>query len=223
VPKTFWQTHSLSFPPPLSLFLKSQTIFLCLSFSLSFSLFHLSLFHDQFYFSYLSFLLLLPFSSSALSPSSSQFHQCFTSAFFEQKCFFCQNVTREKLREALSYKKRAHKMLVKLTPPALFSSSTFFLSCSNCTAFTLTLQLFSLPLLSFYDSSLALSLSLSFSVSCFSFLYPLVSSSTVLFHFLSHTHLHQIMSFFLSLFICNFPLLVLSPSFLLSFLSSPRP
>ncbi len=55
VPKTFWQTHSLSFPPPLSLFLTSQTIFLCLSFSLSFSLFHLSLFHDHFYFSYLSF------------------------------------------------------------------------------------------------------------------------------------------------------------------------
>jgi len=34
-----------------------------------------------------------------------QFHQHFTHEFFVRKCFFCQNVTREKLREALLYKK----------------------------------------------------------------------------------------------------------------------
>ncbi len=45
----------------------------------------------------------------------SQFHQHFTHAFFIQKRFFCQNVTREKLQEALSYKKCARKMLVKFT------------------------------------------------------------------------------------------------------------
>jgi len=33
-----------------------------------------------------------------------QFHSHFTHAFFVQKCFFRQNVTREKLCEALSYK-----------------------------------------------------------------------------------------------------------------------
>jgi len=33
--------------------------------------------------------------------------------FFVGKCFFCQNVTRKKLREALSHKKRVRKMLAK--------------------------------------------------------------------------------------------------------------
>jgi len=33
-----------------------------------------------------------------------------------QKCFFCQNVTGEKLRKALSYIKPSSKMLMKLTP-----------------------------------------------------------------------------------------------------------
>jgi hypothetical protein len=35
---------------------------------------------------------------------------------FHTKVLFCQNVTREKLYEALSYKKHALKMLMKLTP-----------------------------------------------------------------------------------------------------------
>ena len=47
------------------------------------------------------------FYNSALSRSRCQFHQHFD--------FFCQNLTREKLCEALSYKKRACKMLMKLT------------------------------------------------------------------------------------------------------------
>ncbi len=34
-----------------------------------------------------------------------QFYQHFTCTFFIQKCLFCQNVTREKLRKALSNKK----------------------------------------------------------------------------------------------------------------------
>ena len=34
---------------------------------------------------------------------------------------FCQNITREKLREALSYKKHMHKMLMKLTPGVNFT------------------------------------------------------------------------------------------------------
>ncbi len=37
------------------------------------------------------------------------------SACFVQKCFFCQNITREKLRKALSFEECAIKMLVKLT------------------------------------------------------------------------------------------------------------
>jgi len=53
-------------------------------------------------------------------PSSGQFHQYFKHAFFCPKVllYFCQsqNVTREKLRKALSYLQCAHKMLVKLTP-----------------------------------------------------------------------------------------------------------
>jgi ubiquinone/menaquinone biosynthesis C-methylase UbiE len=44
-----------------------------------------------------------------------RFHQHFTRAFFVRKCFFCQNLTREKLREALLYVKRHCKMLMKLT------------------------------------------------------------------------------------------------------------
>jgi hypothetical protein len=46
----------------------------------------------------------------------SQFHQHFTRVFFVRKCFFCQNISREKLFEALSYKKRVRKMFMKLTP-----------------------------------------------------------------------------------------------------------
>jgi len=49
-----------------------------------------------------------------------QFHQHFTRAFFIQKCFFCQYLTREKLREALVFfgakilfEKCARKMLMK--------------------------------------------------------------------------------------------------------------
>jgi len=45
---------------------------------------------------------------------SGQFHQHFTFKVFVRKCFFRQNITREKLREALSYKNRVRKMLVKL-------------------------------------------------------------------------------------------------------------
>ncbi len=45
-----------------------------------------------------------------------QFHQRFTCAFFVRKCFFHQNLTREKLRKALWYEKCTHKMLMKLTP-----------------------------------------------------------------------------------------------------------
>ncbi len=44
-----------------------------------------------------------------------QFHQHFTHAFFIRKCFFHQNVTREKLRKALLYEKRTRKMMMKLT------------------------------------------------------------------------------------------------------------
>ncbi len=47
-------------------------------------------------------------------PARCQFHQNFMRAFFIWKCFFCQNVTREKLREALLYKKLKCKMLTKL-------------------------------------------------------------------------------------------------------------
>ncbi len=47
-------------------------------------------------------------------------------AFFVQKCFFCQNVTREKLRKlsckALLYKKRVHKTFMKLTPCVKFTN-----------------------------------------------------------------------------------------------------
>jgi len=44
-----------------------------------------------------------------------QFHQHFTRGFFCTKVLFCQNVTREKLCEALSYEKRERKILIKLT------------------------------------------------------------------------------------------------------------
>jgi len=36
--------------------------------------------------------------------------------FMNKSAYFCQNITREKLCKALSYKKRARKMLMKLTP-----------------------------------------------------------------------------------------------------------
>jgi len=39
-----------------------------------------------------------------MSPSFGQFHIHFTRAFFVWKCFFCQNVTREKLRKAICMK-----------------------------------------------------------------------------------------------------------------------
>jgi hypothetical protein len=55
-----------------------------------------------------------------------QFHQHFSHTFFVQKCFFCQNVTREKLRKALSYEKHTHKMLMKLTPMYEFYVRTSF-------------------------------------------------------------------------------------------------
>jgi hypothetical protein len=47
--------------------------------------------------------------------------------FFIQKCFFCQNVTRKKLPKRILYKKRAHKMLIKLTAvlPDLAAGSKF--------------------------------------------------------------------------------------------------
>jgi len=54
----------------------------------------------------------------------SQFHQHFTREFYVRKCFaqlfssyvfFFGFVTKEKLREALLYKKIARKMLMKLT------------------------------------------------------------------------------------------------------------
>jgi len=38
------------------------------------------------------------------------------------KVLFCQNITREKLREAVSYEKRARKMLVKLTQGCTLNS-----------------------------------------------------------------------------------------------------
>jgi len=41
-----------------------------------------------------------------------QFNQHFMSLSSYESAFFCQNV-REKLREALSYEKRARKMLMK--------------------------------------------------------------------------------------------------------------
>jgi len=44
-----------------------------------------------------------------------QFHQHFMHAFFVQKYFFCQNVTREKLCKALLYEKHVRKTLMKLT------------------------------------------------------------------------------------------------------------
>ncbi len=47
-----------------------------------------------------------------------KFHQHFTHAFF--KIAFCHNVTKEKLCKALSYEKRAHKMLMLLTPGIFF-------------------------------------------------------------------------------------------------------
>ncbi len=40
----------------------------------------------------------------------------FYTSIFRTKVFFCQNVTREKLCEALLYEKRSRKMLMKLTP-----------------------------------------------------------------------------------------------------------
>jgi hypothetical protein len=52
---------------------------------------------------------------------------------FCTKILFCQNVTREKLRKALLYKKCVRKMLMKLTPvehcitfwvPATFTTTT---------------------------------------------------------------------------------------------------
>jgi len=43
-------------------------------------------------------------------------HQHFMQVFFIQKCFFLPKRNYRKLREALSYKKRMHKMLMKLTP-----------------------------------------------------------------------------------------------------------
>ncbi len=36
--------------------------------------------------------------------------------FSYESAFFAKNVTREKLRKALSYEKCVHKMLIKLTP-----------------------------------------------------------------------------------------------------------
>jgi len=46
-----------------------------------------------------------------------QFNQHFPRTFFlyESVFFFCQNITNEKLREALSFEKHACKMLIKLT------------------------------------------------------------------------------------------------------------
>jgi len=50
----------------------------------------------------------------------------FYSRFLYKKCFFCQNVTREKLRKlsckALLYKKRVHKTFMKLTPCVKFTN-----------------------------------------------------------------------------------------------------
>jgi len=40
----------------------------------------------------------------------------FNAQVFRMKVLFCQNVTKEMLREALSYEKCASKMLLKLTP-----------------------------------------------------------------------------------------------------------
>jgi len=49
-------------------------------------------------------------------PFSRQFHQRYTCAIFVQNFGAKPNVTREKLLNSLSYKKRARKTLMKLTP-----------------------------------------------------------------------------------------------------------
>jgi len=62
-------------------------------------------------------LITPPWSVTAdLTVLCGQFHQHFTSTFLVRKCFFYQNVTREKLCKAFSYKKCTSKMLMKLTP-----------------------------------------------------------------------------------------------------------
>jgi len=76
-----------------------------------------------------------------LTLRSGQFHQYFTHAFFVRKCFFHQNVTREKLHEALWCEKRASKMLMKLTRRKLIMSPGFMLKSVRhlpnlCAAFT---------------------------------------------------------------------------------------
>jgi len=47
----------------------------------------------------------------------------FYAQIFRTKRLFLLNVTREKLREALLYKKRTHKMLMKLTTVRKFASN----------------------------------------------------------------------------------------------------
>jgi len=44
-------------------------------------------------------------------------------AFFVQNYFFCQNVTREKLCEAIFYEKHLRKMLMKWTPGFIIGDS----------------------------------------------------------------------------------------------------
>ncbi len=79
------------------------------------------------------------FTQAIFSLSSSQFHQHFTSAFFadilSSKKLWSQNVTREKLRKALLYKKLACKMLMESTPHSKMSILQlllFFSSLSLC-------------------------------------------------------------------------------------------
>jgi hypothetical protein len=59
-----------------------------------------------------------------------QFHQHLQAHFLHKRFSpksFChsQNITREKLREALSYEKCALKMLMKLTPGKRFQLTSF--------------------------------------------------------------------------------------------------
>jgi len=58
---------------------------------------------------------LLCFNLSSFHFSCSQFHLCFTSAFFVWKFVLSQTLSREKLLKRLLYKKGARKTLIKST------------------------------------------------------------------------------------------------------------
>ncbi len=74
-------------------------------------------------FSLVTFLVSFLLLQKICTKNTVNFINILHTCFFIQKCVFCQNVTREKLRKALLYKKHVCKMLMKLTPGIEYSLS----------------------------------------------------------------------------------------------------